>query len=499
MAKIKIPLEVANGFKARNIEELRENFDIKKIVGYFLDGKLYKWLEDRYYDEELEAIKNLTQKDEYLADKLCEIFGVVQDTSSIVVGEISSANDKRQTITEITDNEKIIEQYEKLAREQEELDELVGKGEKEIYLCSGIYTIDLNYDNVKYIGVNDAKIVLRSSEINKVTNVTFENISFSNKCRRYLDKTLFQKPVFWPFYSNEDGNLSYDEDDFIYNGTPLENIPRDINGKIVDIHCCGYVYSAAAIDELGNVYTWGNISKRSSVPKDLPKCRQIVCVHNGFFALGENGDICGWGDSTFHNSWYEKEEKNGCVNNPLCNDIPPLMQIIAYDNLLFGLDECGNVHCWTSLYEKKLDILCHSNIKKLCIGLYINNDVREVIVIGVNRQGKLERILGDEDFYIDEKLTNVVDIGQIGNVTPVIVKDNRILWCGNKEKVNVINSIALTQKMDCKSKRLVLVDSMMSWDDAIFIDEDNCINMVNLTVGKLVTEKKTAKVIGGRR
>lgn len=33
MAKVKIPLEVANGFMARNMEELKENFDIKKGCG----------------------------------------------------------------------------------------------------------------------------------------------------------------------------------------------------------------------------------------------------------------------------------------------------------------------------------------------------------------------------------------------------------------------------------------------------------------------------------
>ena len=78
MAKVKIPLEMSNGVMVRNIDELREHFDIKKVVGYFLHRELHKWLEDRYYDEELEAIKKLDESSVDLADVLCKIFGVVQ-------------------------------------------------------------------------------------------------------------------------------------------------------------------------------------------------------------------------------------------------------------------------------------------------------------------------------------------------------------------------------------------------------------------------------------
>lgn len=39
MVKIKKPLEVANGVQARNLKELKENFDLEKIVGYYYDGK----------------------------------------------------------------------------------------------------------------------------------------------------------------------------------------------------------------------------------------------------------------------------------------------------------------------------------------------------------------------------------------------------------------------------------------------------------------------------
>lgn len=56
MAKVKIPLIMKNGEKAKDMESLREHFDVETVVGYFLDGKLSKWLDDRYYEEEAEAV-----------------------------------------------------------------------------------------------------------------------------------------------------------------------------------------------------------------------------------------------------------------------------------------------------------------------------------------------------------------------------------------------------------------------------------------------------------
>ena len=53
--KIKFALEMKDGAKVRTLEELQEHFDLKTIIGYFLDGKLQKWLEDRYYDGELSS------------------------------------------------------------------------------------------------------------------------------------------------------------------------------------------------------------------------------------------------------------------------------------------------------------------------------------------------------------------------------------------------------------------------------------------------------------
>ena len=46
--RIKFALEMADGYLVRrDIEELREHFDISAVMRYFKSGKLTEWLEDR--------------------------------------------------------------------------------------------------------------------------------------------------------------------------------------------------------------------------------------------------------------------------------------------------------------------------------------------------------------------------------------------------------------------------------------------------------------------
>ena len=61
-----------NGVEIRDIKELRDNFNVDKIIKYFQNGQLLEWLEDRYYDDEAEALKSLNKDDPQLSQKnLC--------------------------------------------------------------------------------------------------------------------------------------------------------------------------------------------------------------------------------------------------------------------------------------------------------------------------------------------------------------------------------------------------------------------------------------------
>ena len=44
--KIKFTLELLDGEKVHDLEEMRKHFDQKKIMGYYMDGRLLEWLND---------------------------------------------------------------------------------------------------------------------------------------------------------------------------------------------------------------------------------------------------------------------------------------------------------------------------------------------------------------------------------------------------------------------------------------------------------------------
>ena len=134
MAKIvKVPLEMANGTMVRNIEELKENFDIKKVVSHFLDGKLQKWLETRWYEEELEKVNELSENDSDLAKKLCDIFGVEYvENVEINTEDIKEKNERILRLKQYTDDEKIIANIDSVAFNQEELADLYDRGVEKI-------------------------------------------------------------------------------------------------------------------------------------------------------------------------------------------------------------------------------------------------------------------------------------------------------------------------------------------------------------------------------
>ena len=77
MARIvRFDLTMKDGYKVeREIEELRDHFDLATVVGYYHDGTLSRWLKRNKYAEEAAAIEELTDEDN-LARELCRILGV---------------------------------------------------------------------------------------------------------------------------------------------------------------------------------------------------------------------------------------------------------------------------------------------------------------------------------------------------------------------------------------------------------------------------------------
>ena len=174
--KEKFALIMADGAEVRNIDDLKAHFDIGSVVRDFSNGKLLTWLEDRYYDDEAEEIKNISPDDYNLDQKLCEIFGV--ETPE----EVKRRAERLERLKNYTNDEKILAKSDKVAFDQEDLADLLDADTDEIYLCDNRFVIPLRVKNKVYIGVKDAVAVIRSKNpVNfdefgiKLQNVAFDD------------------------------------------------------------------------------------------------------------------------------------------------------------------------------------------------------------------------------------------------------------------------------------------------------------------------------------
>ena len=164
--KIKFALKLKEGVEARNLQELREAFDLNQIVAYFLDGKLETWLLDRYYEDLAEKINDLDKSDPELRRKLCEIFEVEYEEDALSIEEIEERNHRIRKLKEVTDDDDIIKNVDKVAFCQEELADLLDEGQKTIYLCGTDFHIPASKRGIRYIGV-ETKLDITKEEIKK--------------------------------------------------------------------------------------------------------------------------------------------------------------------------------------------------------------------------------------------------------------------------------------------------------------------------------------------
>ena len=151
--KIKFALEMADGTKVRTIEDLREHFNLEAVIGYFLDGKLLEWLEDRFYEKEIEAVSALKHDNPDFNQKLCEALGIEYEGDDISLEDIETVNAKKAKLKQLTSDEEIISHAAETAFLQEELADLLNEGITTIYLCGEEFHLPRKVTNCRYIGI----------------------------------------------------------------------------------------------------------------------------------------------------------------------------------------------------------------------------------------------------------------------------------------------------------------------------------------------------------
>lgn len=179
--KIKFALEMADGAKVRgSIEELREHFDLEKVVGYFLSGKLVEWLEDRFYEDEAEAIEAIDKDASDLRERLCEALGVeYEGDEALDVEALERLNEKKAILRQKTNDEDIIAHAAQTALNQEDLANLLEMDESVIYLCGEKFNIPARVKNKKYVGIlGTPTINIKASSQSEADEkgIVFENV-----------------------------------------------------------------------------------------------------------------------------------------------------------------------------------------------------------------------------------------------------------------------------------------------------------------------------------
>jgi len=182
MAKIMIRLIMSDNKEVRNLEELREHFDLEKVVEYYKNGRLLKWLRVRLFDAEADAVEALDENADDFQQELCSIFGVEFNGNSVDVEEITQRQERLAMLREITDEEEYIRHIDQVAFDQEDLGDLLSKGVETVYLCGAHFTVSARRENITYIGINKPTVYIAELEKGNFfsSNIRFEKLKVEN-------------------------------------------------------------------------------------------------------------------------------------------------------------------------------------------------------------------------------------------------------------------------------------------------------------------------------
>ena len=149
---------------------------------YYKSGKLQTWLEDRYFEEEAEAVSVLDETASDFQAQLCKIFGVEYSGQSVNLEEIARRQARLEKLRSLTDEAEYLEQIDRVAFDQDELADLLDEKEKTIYLCGKKFMIPVSQKGVSYIGINapsahlSGKVPQSAGEL----GICFTNVNVDN-------------------------------------------------------------------------------------------------------------------------------------------------------------------------------------------------------------------------------------------------------------------------------------------------------------------------------
>lgn len=208
MKKIKFPLVMKNGEEVRDIEALRENFDIESAAEYYSNGKLERWLENNYYDDILEKVRELTGDEDDFGELLAKALGAEWDGSEkINLRSIMKGTELRERLKPYVSEEEL-EKMEHIADTQEELERLVQSGCSPVYLFGKTFSIREWMGNTEFIGIGCPVVDLEihSREEFQKKKIKLQDVEFATE---EMKKAAMGSPETAIYYSMLDAFKLY--------------------------------------------------------------------------------------------------------------------------------------------------------------------------------------------------------------------------------------------------------------------------------------------------
>ena len=178
----RFPLEMSDGTQAYSLDDLKKHFDLDAVLGYYKSGKLLNWLNDRYLEDEAEAVSTLDESDPDFQKKLCAVFGVEFQGKEVNLEEIERRQERLKRLRQFTDEEAYIEHIDQVAFDQEELADLLDDGVETIYLCGEKFSVPVSQKGKTYIGINHPMVHISGKvpELFNELGLSFENCNVDN-------------------------------------------------------------------------------------------------------------------------------------------------------------------------------------------------------------------------------------------------------------------------------------------------------------------------------
>lgn len=156
--KIRFPLRMADGAEVKDLEQLREHFDLQTVVEHYKSGKLLNWLEARYLEGEAEAVRELDDTTADFQKQLCEALQVEYTGDEVDLEAIALRQERLKRLRAVTDEAEYIENIDRVAFDQEDLADLLDENESTIYLCGEKFTVPVSRKNITYIGIQNPEV-----------------------------------------------------------------------------------------------------------------------------------------------------------------------------------------------------------------------------------------------------------------------------------------------------------------------------------------------------